>query len=283
MMIYILLPLVLLVFADQSINAAKTALRIWCMDVVPSLFPYMVLSRLVSIRLRDKGVPAVVCVPLLGLLGGSPSGASAIAGYASHITHAQLHALCALSGTISPMFFLGTLSRWYGNIEFARMLLTAHFGGALFCSCIVYAFMRKKRGHTTHQLVSAHPAGIDDPIQQCISAILNIGASIMLFSVAAGLFSAIPGIPTSIRAGIHALLEAAGGIHELSQLSLSKNAHAFAAAAAAGFGGISILFQNLTFLRPIGIQIRQLTAYGVIRSIASVFIMLILVLVGKVL
>jgi len=283
MLIYILLPFILLVFAEQSITYARDALKIWGTDVVPSLFPYMVLSRLVSLRMKEKGIPAFVCVPILGLLGGSPSGAAAIVGYASHLTHAQLHALCALCGTISPMFFLGTVSRWYASHVLGKMLLAAHLGGALLCSCMVYAFDCRRK--EAAEALSSPVRTIDDadPVQQCITAILNIGASIVISSVAAGLFSAIPGTTDSVRAWIHALMEAAGGIHNLSQLSIAQNHRAYAASAAAGFSGLSILYQNLIFLKPLGIRIRHLVAYGLIRMVLSTVIMLTLVQIGYIL
>ena len=90
----------LIVFPQHTSGAAASALRIWGLDVVPSLFPYMVLCRLLSSRLREHDVPAAPVAMLLGLLGGSPSGASVLAAYGSRLSRKVLLALCALAGFV---------------------------------------------------------------------------------------------------------------------------------------------------------------------------------------
>ena len=97
----------LIAFPQHASGAAASALRIWGLDVVPSLFPYMVFCRMLSARLREHDVPAAPVAALLGLLGGSPSGATVIAAYGSCLSKRALLTLCAMTGTISPMFTLG--------------------------------------------------------------------------------------------------------------------------------------------------------------------------------
>ena len=62
-------------------EAARDALRVWGLDVAPSLFPYMVFCRLIASRLRQSGMPAMPAAALLGMLGGSPSGAAVVSVY----------------------------------------------------------------------------------------------------------------------------------------------------------------------------------------------------------
>ena len=275
--IYFLFLILFLALPEVCVYSARSALQIWSMDVIPSLFPYMVICRLISFRLRQKGVSASFVVPLLGLLGGSPAGAAALAGYAGSISKREMHTLCALTGTISPMFFLGVLSRWLGDSRLEQLLLIAHLSGALVCCACVFLFEHKFDKEypviETHQL-----SGNADSLRQSIDAILMVGGNIVLFSVIAGLVSSLQFIPADVNAVVHALMEVAGGIHELAVLALRPIQRACILAAVSGFGGLSILFQNYSFLGSYGVKLNTLLIYGVIRAVVSAIIMLILLI-----
>jgi len=87
----------LLLLPGQCAQAAADALAIWGLGVVPSLFPYMVFSRLLCEQIRNtKCPPAVVCV-LLGAFGGSPSGAATICAYKDRLSHKAVLALSAFT------------------------------------------------------------------------------------------------------------------------------------------------------------------------------------------
>lgn len=96
-------------FPDLAIKSAREALFVWGRDIVPSLFPYMVLCKTLSSRLKKSRIPSVPLVLTLGLLGGSPSGAAMISAASDTMSRRQCVFLSALTGTISPMFFLSTL------------------------------------------------------------------------------------------------------------------------------------------------------------------------------
>ena len=273
--IYFLLLILFLALPEVCVCSARSALQIWSMDVVPSLFPYMVICRLISFRLRQQGVSASFVVPLLGLLGGSPAGAAALAGYAGSISKGEMHTLCALTGTISPMFFLGVLSRWLGDSHLGQLLLIAHWSGSSICCACVFLFEQKFDEESpiieTHQL-----SGNADFLRQSIDAILMVGGNIVLFSVIAGLISSLSFIPADVNAAVHAMMEVAGGIHELAALALRPIQRACILAAVSGFGGLSILFQNYSFLGLCGVKLSTLLGYGVIRAAASTVVIWIL-------
>lgn len=275
--IYFLFLILFLTLPEVCVYSARSALQIWSMDVIPSLFPYMVICRLISFRLRQKGVSASFVVPLLGLLGGSPAGAAALAGYAGSISKREMHTLCALTGTISPMFFLGVLSRWLGDSRLGQLLLIAHLSGALVCCVCVFLF--DQRFNEEYPVIKTHqPSENSEFLKQSIDAILMVGGNIVLFSVIAGLVSSLPFIPADVNAVVHALMEVAGGIHELAVLALRAIQRACILAAVSGFGGLSILFQNYSFLGSCGVKLNTLLIYGVIRAVVSAVVMLILLI-----
>lgn len=111
-LICFLLAGMILCFPGTTISASQSALSIWARDIVPSLFPYMVLCKMTAQRLRSARFPAAPLAALLGCMGGSPSGAAMLSVSSGGMAQSQLYALCALTGTISPMFFVGTLHAW---------------------------------------------------------------------------------------------------------------------------------------------------------------------------
>ena len=115
----------------EAAQAAARGFSIWAAAVLPSLFPFMVCCQLLAASdaparlgapfdglmrraLRCPGEAAPLM--LLGFMGGSPSGARMIASRRAEgaLTRAEAERLACLTGTVSPMFLLGTLPVWAG-------------------------------------------------------------------------------------------------------------------------------------------------------------------------
>lgn len=250
-------------------EAARDAMRVWGLDVAPSLFPYMVFCRLIASRLRQSGMPAMPAAALLGMLGGSPSGAAVVSVYgrAGNLSRRQTLMLAAFTGTISPMFLLSTTRAWLGNTQICRLLMAAHGVGALFAWAVAAVLIRESPGARTQ---AAHPlqdSASGDPIAESVQSILGVGGCIVFFSVLAACVRVLlPGLPAASGALIHAVLEIAGGMHALCTAPLPPTLRAVIMAAASGFSGLSILMQNRLFLRPLGVSLRHLIGFGLVRA-----------------
>lgn len=256
----------MLCFPGDSVHAAREALTVWGLDVVPSLFPYMVFCRLLASRLRAAGIQAALAAPVLGLAGGSPSGAAVIAAYAGEgaLSPRALRGLAALTGTISPMFLLGTVALWAKEARLGQLLLAANLFGAALAALVAYATGGNVPLKSTS--VCAKPQD-EDAITASVQAILGVGGCIVFFSVLASL----PGTVLAWEGGVgaallHAALEVSGGMHALLCAPLSPDLRAVLCAAAVGFGGVSILAQNRLFLRPLGLTLGQLAGFGLVRA-----------------
>lgn len=271
----------LLRFPQVCMGSALEALRVWGLSVVPSLFPYMVFSRLLSGALRRRGIPAALCVSTLGLAGGSPSGAAALSGcaHSSGLSLRTLHALAALTGTISPMFFLGTLQSWTGDSLLARRLLLAHLFGAVLSAACVFLLAGAQSAEESPLRSSTPPSPQEEsPIAQSVQAVLNVGGCIIVYSVLAACASLL--LPPSagvLRAVLHAALEAAGGAHALISMPLPAGIRAVLLAALTSFGGLSILTQNALFLRPLGLRLPRLALYGLLRALGASALMALMI------
>lgn len=268
-----------LAFPSQSSQAAVHALKVWGLDVVPSLFPYMVLCQSFISQAQNMPIRMPVLISILGLLGGSPSASAALVQSASVYRYSdrQILSLCALTGTISPMFFLGPLSVWIQSRSAGRLLLGVHITAAFLSAalvCLLFPCSLKRK--TIESSIQNQQM---NPIVRSVNSILNVGGCIVFFSVAAcSLKIAFPFIHADALAFIHAMLEVSGGLKALSVSKFTYELRMILFSAALGFGSFSILVQNLLFLRPLGISMPHLVLIGMLRALLGGMIMALLML-----
>ena len=250
-LICFLLAGMILCFPGTTISASQSALSIWARDIVPSLFPYMVLCKMTAQRLRSARFPAAPLAALLGCMGGSPSGAAMLSVSSDGMAQGQLYALCALTGTISPMFFVGTLHAWGVAQKTCLCLLAAHGLGAL------SAFVCVRRLSPVREKVAARETpekANGNPITDSVFSVLGVGGCIVFFSVAAACIRVLfPFLPETGCAYLQSVLEIAGGMRLLIQTSSASFARDVSMAVLTGFGGLSILTQNHLFLQVCGV------------------------------
>jgi len=266
--IYLCVILCLFFFPEHTAATARDALKIWASDILPTLFPYMVFCRLLCGKLRSLPIPAAPAAALLGLIGGSPSGASVISSYGPRLSGRALCTLCALTGTISPMFLLGTVPAWMHMPELGPVLLISHWIGAAFSAVCAFA---------TFQCFSVFPptkysaSDVSDSsaLAQSIDAILQVGGCIVCCSVAAGMATKLASFQHTAGAFVHSLLEISGGIYAVSSIQAPADFRFLSAAALCGFTSFSILSQNYAVLRPLGIRFQQLFAFACLRALGS--------------
>lgn len=264
----------LLLFPQICAQSAREALTIWGLHIVPTLFPYMVVSKMLANQIRKTAFPPTIASMLLGVLGGSPSGASIIQSCSSRLTHKTILTLCAFTGTISPMFFLGILSNWTNDSALSAQLLFSHLSGAAVSALCVYLFS-SRYSHSCND--PAHPLQSGSPLSESIDAILQVGGCVICFSVAAGLLHLLP-LPKEIIPVLHALLEISGGAHALIEAPISLPFKKLFLAFTTGFSGGSILSQNSLFVKPLGIHPYTLFFFAITRGIFAALIMTILFL-----
>lgn len=169
--------------------AARDALRVWGLDVAPSLFPYMVFCRLIASRLRQSGMPAMPAAALLGMLGGSPSGAAVVSVYGpgrEFEPPADAHA-GRLHGNHQPHVSV----EHDPGLAWKRADLPSADGGpwgwSPVCMGCCGGFDRESPGARTQ---AAHPlqdSASGDPIAESVQSILGVGGCIVFFSVLAGM------------------------------------------------------------------------------------------------
>lgn len=273
-LICFLLAGMILCFPGTTISASQSALSIWARDIVPSLFPYMVLCKMTAQRLRSARFPAAPLAALLGCMGGSPSGAAMLSVSSGGMAQSQLYALCALTGTISPMFFVGTLHAWGVAQKTCLCLLAAHGLGAL------SAFVCVRRLSPVREKVAARETpekANGNPITDSVFSVLGVGGCIVFFSVAAACIRILfPFLPETGCAYLQSVLEIAGGMRLLIQTSSASFARDVSMAVLTGFGGLSILTQNHLFLQVCDVTQGRLLCLALLRALMSGAVMALL-------
>lgn len=248
-------------YPQEAIIAARSSCHAWASQVMPALFPYMVLSRLFLSAMSGK----LLLVPL-AMLGGSPVGANLV--QAAQYPPQKTQRLAALCTTVSPLFILGALSGGW------QMLLSHWLGAGIAWACVRLPQGRlnnKKNDTGTHPPPQTHLAEV---MRGAALAMIYICGYMVLFGVVSSLVTHAFSLPTWAHAFLSSVLEMAGGCIQIQALGLPSHQTAPLLCAAVSFGGLSIFMQNAAFLRPSGVPMgKQLwvkiihgaAAYGICR------------------
>lgn len=266
----------LLFFRNVTVEAAREALMLFGRDVVPSLFPYMYFCRMLGGKTGKHRGLREPFVMILGMLGGSPSGSALLAQCASEIPDEKRYAMAAVASTISPIFLLSTLNGWIDDAVLCRLLLCSHVLGALLAGA-----MMRKTTPARIMIFENHGqerATVGNAMIQSMAAILNVGGCIVIYTVISSMIMQIPYISHQTGAILHAMLEIAGGMKALCAAFQPSLFRSVLFAAAAGFGGMSIVTQNHEYLAALGVRKRDLIAIGLVKAVLSGGIMAVLYL-----
>ena len=257
----------------ECVEAAREALSLCAQTLIPTLFPFFVLSSLavscgeavVSSLLRPLMRPLFSLsgsaggALALGLLGGYPVGARTAGelyreGALSRREAERLLAFCNNSG---PGFILGFCGAGiFQNSRAGIYLYLVHTAAAL----LTGLFLRRGRAETeTKRLVKkpqsfflAFPAAVTSSF----AAMLNVCAFVVLFMVLLRLLSLLPplaALGVLPRSCLFGFLELTNGIAALPP----TKAGFVACAAILGWGGMSVHAQALAVLEGTGLSTRQ--------------------------
>ena len=234
----------MLAFPGEAAAAAGEGLLLWARAVVPVLGPFLICMLMLSSRVRG----GMIVNTVMGWLCGSPGGARLMQGRGLKGKSALRAA--AMTGTMSPMFFLGTVSRWMGNPASGRLILFCHLAGALLLGLCI------PQGEKPAPLPAA-PMPLIQALRDGALALLTVGLCMMLGCAAARLAAcAFPRLPGWAAAALQCALEVTGGVKALIGLGLTHPAPLVCAACS--FGGLSILLQNAAFWQESGVGMGKL-------------------------
>lgn len=253
---------------NRSTAAALVGLEVCAQVIIPSLFPFFVLSSLAvnlglagalgraTDRLSEPvfgawgGAPAFC----LGLLGGYPSGARAVREMfdRGELSRPDAEKLLASCNNCGPAFVLGVAGA--GVFQSGRigvLLYAVHVGSALICALVFRGSQHRDPGqagaqHRTRQVIKAMSpsAALASAVSSALSATLAICAYVVFFTLAAELCPLPRGVSGAALAG---LMEVSTGVQMLRALE-PQRAAAAVCAAIIGWGGLCVHAQTLSFI-----------------------------------
>ena len=258
--------------ADVAANCMREGLSLCARAVVPSLFPFMVLSELLVAsgagewlifpiaRPLEKLLglsPAGCCAVVLGLVCGFPVGVRcAILGYEKGtVSRSECERILACSTIPSSAFLVSTVgTALWQNAKFGMLLYLCTVLSALLSGIFLYAI--EKREHKEKSIQAALPPFkiyfeanmLPSAIKNATRSTLLICAYVVFFSTLTGAIGLILGrfgASQTTHAILSSLLELSGGVSAASGLADRQLARILTGAAI-GWSGISIHCQMLS-------------------------------------
>lgn len=147
--LFLFFTLFLLIFANSNLVAAKSGLKLWASNVVPSLFPFFVASNLLSYssipyylsKYCNKfmkpifNLPGISAFPfVMGLISGCPVGAKITCDLYKNkiISKSEAEHILCFTNNCSPLFIIGTIGiSFYSSTELGLCLLFCHILSAI--------------------------------------------------------------------------------------------------------------------------------------------------------
>ena len=267
--------LMLIVKTEAAVGYAVNAVNLCLNKVIPSLFPFLVLSSLLlqmklpqkigaSLGRRFGGVfgESGAGVLLLGMIAGFPVGASAAAELYREggCEREEAQRMMALSNLPSPGFILAVGGTTFRNRAAAFVLLAAVDTAAIWL-----AAMGGRRSVDAYRTTKRKPVQTV-PLSSCFSKACEIAVrSMLLICAYVVVFGVITGfLPKNalLRGGF----ELTTGIYSLSGWSAETAAHA---ALLLGFGGLCVAAQTLCFAEEAGLSMRYYIKMKLCQGILS--------------
>lgn len=245
----------MMAFPQEAAAAAAQGLWLWARAIAPVLGPFMACMLMLTSRVKG----GIWFRYALGWLCGSPGGARLMqeAGLKGSLALRS----AAITGTMSPMFFLGTLSAWLESPSAGQLILACHIAGALLTGLCIAV----KEEWTAPK---PSPMALGAALRESALALLTVALCMMLGCVAARMARcAFPRLPAWAGAGIQCALEVTAGVKSL--IALRTPFAVPLSCAACSFGGLSILLQNAAFWQESGVKPAQLLLLRLVHAALS--------------
>lgn len=270
----------LLFFPREALSSARSGLMLWYQNLVPVLFPFMILSNLmirtdtISVLLKwvhplfrliwGTSIHGSYAI-LAGYLFGYPMGAKVVCDLRKqeNLSETEAEYLICFVNNLSPAFLINFLV--HENLEKPELLaptLGILYGAPLITSMLFAPKYRSKSGEITGQKNKASKVPLNtELIDACIfDGIINItrlGAYIMLFSLMIGALHLLPVKNVLLQCLICGSMEITTGIRSVCQIPLDFFTKYLCLMALCSFGGICALMQTLSVFPMKGRTLRQ--------------------------
>lgn len=269
---------------ESMIASTKSAISLWTTIILPSLFPFMILTNLIQKTalpyLLGKllsplmkflfNLPGVSSLAIfLGITGGYPIGAKITNDLLleNSITKDDANHLITFVNNTGPLFMLGAVGIGiYKSTTIGLLLLISHYISAIIIG-IIGKFIKgknpiEKNKRITFNIIKLSDTGniLNESIKKSVDTILMVGGFIILFSIISTfleqtklliyifqIFLPIQKIET-LNAIMTGLLEVTNGLNKIALSNITLIKKLIITSSLISFGGMSIHFQTLSII-----------------------------------
>jgi sporulation integral membrane protein YlbJ len=276
-----LLLLIILILPKASMKAAERGLLLWFNVIIPTLFPFILLSNLIinsniinyinyiftGIMAKLFKLPGVAGYAFItGLLSGYPVGAKITADLLDKnaINQTQAQYMLTFCNNASPMFIMGFIAT--GLLDNSRigifMLVTIYTANLLtaFIYRVIYERNLPPINNSTPKSnvnKSINFSLFDDCIMNAISLIVKIGGYIIFFSIILNCFYLIPIKDSIIKNFLFSLIELSNGSKILVNCNSSIQVTFVLLCTLISFGSFSVHAQTASVLADTKLNINK--------------------------
>jgi len=247
--------LTLILDAKTGLSGAREGLVLCVVTVIPSLFPLMFLSVIITGTTLGKtsillsplrklcGIPkGAESLLLLSLLGGYPVGAQAVTniwkqGFISRDTARRLLGFCSNAG---PAFIFGMIGSLFENKAAVWALWGIHFASAILVGVVL-----PKEPAENCKMSDQVPISLTDALYTALKVMAGICGWVILFRVLLAFLGKwfLSGLPAPLYTFVAGLLELTNGCVSLANLP-SEGSRFLIASVILGFGGLCVGMQT---------------------------------------
>ncbi len=275
--------------SPAAADGARRGLSVCALSLAPSLFPFFVLSKLLSslglaellsglagrrverlFRVSACGMQAF----FLGITGGYPLGASAAAQLRreGRVSRAEAEHLLAFCNNSGPAFIVGAAGGVFRSPKAGLLLYACHVLAAL---CVGFLMRPKHAPAPVSAAKGLSPASFAMALPEALSAglsgTLSVCGYVTFFSALLGLVPGVTALDPLPRAMVSGLLELGSGVAALAGLPPDPLTLA-TAAFLLGWGSLSVHCQTLGAVADSDISCaRHLAGRALCGSFAAVF------------
>ena len=287
--LFVFLGTLLLIFRDSAVSGMKLGIDICLNILVPSLFPFMVLSS-VAVKCgifsggtgklfgKITGMPfAVLSVIIFGFTGGYPVGLNVAAelyenGVIDRRTVLRLSSFCVNAGPAFIITAVGTVifgSSGAGYSLFFCVCISSVITGIL----ASFFIKQDKSTHTFKYVKQPFSEALTESVESSCKKMFVMCAWVMLFSCFSGI---INGFHFGFLSDIWSVFsEVTAGV-----VSAEKIGGLPLTAACISSGGLCVMCQLLPTMKKCGVRVREYLTFRIVNSVISFILMKIILIIS---
>lgn len=255
--------LLLILDTETAVSGARDGLELCLSVLIPSLFPFFILSTIVSSMLIGKRILILkplckLCgIPdggeslfLLGLAGGYPVGARAIADAHENgqLTAKDAHRLLGFCSNAGPAFIFGMAGSFFDSSFVPWCIWAVHIASA-----ILTGILLPDKNCSKCRLDSEKPITVTAALTKSLHAMASVCGWVVLFRVIYNFLNKwlLCHFPAETRIILTGLLELSNGITALADIH-NQSSRFIICTCLLGFGGLCVWMQTISVTKKMG-------------------------------